>query len=490
MTVLTLIWIALPLFLGFSIVLFPKGDRLFALLSALASAGYGLGCIFAFEPVTLTLIDNFGVTLMIDALSGYFVLTNAIVTASVVLYCWNDRTTEGSTAFFYTQVAILHGSVNAAFVCADFISLYVALEVMSIAAFLLIAYSRKAKSIWIGLRYLMVSNVVMLLYLLGVALVYQSSHSFMYEGLRRAPVEAIALIFLGLLAKGGVFISGLWLPLTHAESKTPVSALLSGVVIKSGIFPMVRCALLIEEISPVVQLFSAGTVLLGTVSVVLQKDTKRTLAFSSISQMGFVLAVPALAGLYALSHGLAKATLFLSAGSLPSRSFLELKRLRTPWMLWGVIAIAGLSLCGFPLLAGFNAKSLVSSEASLWLSAILTVGSVGSAIAFSKFLFIPVGSSVKPTNYKNLWLAVGLLLISLCVLGLTHLESYTTKNIIKALLTATAGSVTYFLFFRNDRWYLPQAPEKLEHLIGSMSIVLILLWTIFGAIGQWQPFSI
>ena len=488
MMVLTLIWITLPLFLGFSIVLFPKGDRLFTLAAAIASAAYGFGCIFALAPTTLTLIDNFGVTLMIDSLSGYFILTNALVTAAVVLYCWQDRETEGSTAFFYTQVAILHGSVNAAFICADFMSLYVALEVMSIAAFLLIAYSRADKSIWIAMRYLMVSNVVMLFYLLGVALVYQSSHSFTFEGLRQAPVEAITLIFLGLLAKGGVFISGLWLPLTHAESKTPVSALLSGVVIKSGVFPMVRCALLIEEISPVVQFFSASTVLLGTVGAVFQKDTKRTLAFSSISQMGFVLAVPALAGFYALSHGLAKATLFLSAGSLPSRSFLELRQLRTHWMLWGAMAIAGLSLCGFPLLAGFNAKSLVLSEVPPWLGAALTVGSVGSAIAFSKFIFIPVGGLVKPKNYKRLWPAVGLLLISLGTLGVTHLEIYTAKTVVKALLTVTAGSLTYFLFFRNDRWSLPQAPETLENLIGSMSVILILLWTFFGTIGQWQPF--
>ncbi len=84
-----------------------------------------------------------------------------------------------------------------------------ALEVISIASFLLIAYPRTDKSIWVGLRYLFVSNVAMLFYLVGAALIYQAHHSFNYEGLRGSPPEAIALIFLGLLVKGGIFVSGL-----------------------------------------------------------------------------------------------------------------------------------------------------------------------------------------------------------------------------------------------------------------------------------------
>ncbi|HAJ59558.1 MAG TPA: cation:proton antiporter, partial [Cyanobacteria bacterium UBA8543] len=89
-------------------------------------------------------------TLVVDPLTGYFVLTNALVTAAVILYCWHS----GRTAFFYAQAIILHGSLNAAFACADFISLYVALEVSGIAGFLLIAYPRTDRSIWVALRYL------------------------------------------------------------------------------------------------------------------------------------------------------------------------------------------------------------------------------------------------------------------------------------------------------------------------------------------------
>ncbi|NEQ24401.1 MAG: hypothetical protein F6K28_35875, partial [Microcoleus sp. SIO2G3] len=169
---------------------------------------YSIGLFLASEPMTLRLLNNFGVSLLLDPLASFFILTNALVTTAVIFYCWqSDR-----SPFFFAQTLILHGSVNAALVCSDLISLYVALEVLSIAAFLLIAYPRTDRSIWVGLRYLFISNIAMLFYLVGAVLVYKAHHSFDFEGLRGAPYEAIALIFLGLLTKAGVFVSGLWLP--------------------------------------------------------------------------------------------------------------------------------------------------------------------------------------------------------------------------------------------------------------------------------------
>jgi multicomponent Na+:H+ antiporter subunit D len=82
--------------------------------------------------------------------TGFFILINALVTLALVLYCWRSD----KPAFFYSQTLILHGSVNAAFACIDFMSLYVALEILSIASFLLIAYPRSDRSLWVGPRYL------------------------------------------------------------------------------------------------------------------------------------------------------------------------------------------------------------------------------------------------------------------------------------------------------------------------------------------------
>ena len=475
MTKLTIAWMALPFFVGFVIYLLPKFTRLLALGIALVSAAYSLGIFLEVESLELKLLDSFGVTLVIDRLSAFFILTNALVTVAVIFYCWRSD----KTASFYTQIIILHGSVNATFICADFISLYVALEVISIAAFLLIAHPRTNKSIWVGLRYLFVSNTAMLFYLVGAVLVYQAHHSFNFAGLRGSPPEAIALIFLGLLVKGGIFVSGLWLPLTHSESETPVSAMLSGVVVKAGVFPLVRCALMLEEIDPLVRFFGVTTALLGVIYAVLEKDTKRMLAFHTISQLGFVLAAPAVGGFYALTHGLVKSALFLIAGVLPSRNFKELSYKPIDTQIWIALAIASFSISGFPLLSGFGAKVLTSKNFLPWQVIAMNVAALGTAISFAKFIFLPhQRSQAKRKTQPGFWWAMVILLGGLIAANGIYYQAYTLNNIVKPLVTIALGWLIYLLLLKNSGIKLSREMEQFEHLIGVMSLMLILLFWI------------
>ena len=485
MTAVTIVWIALPFLLGLVLYLLPKYHHFLALGITLVSASYALKVFLEPSPLQIQLLDNFGVTLTVDQLSGFLILTNALVTAAVILYCWGSE----KTAFFYMQAVILHGSVNATFVCADFISLYVALEVSAIAAFLLIAYSRTDRSIWIGLRYLFVSNTAMLFYLVGAVLVYKAHHSFSFIGLRGSPPEAIALIFLGLLAKGGIFLSGLWLPLTHSESETPVSAMLSGVVVKAGVFPLVRCALMVEEIDPIVRFLGVGTALLGVSCAILEQDTKRTLAFSTISQVGFVLASPIAGGFYALTHGLVKSTLFLIAGGLPSRKFKELQYRPIDTQIWILIAIASLSISGFPLLSGFGAKVLTSKHLLPWQSIAMNVATLGTVITFAKFIFLPRESSLaEGKKTPGFWWGMAILLGGLIAANGFYLEAYAIQNIIKPLVTVALGWLAYFLIFKRLAIKLPRVMEKIDHLIGVMSLMLILLF--FWIVWTRLPISI
>ncbi|PMB02937.1 cation:proton antiporter [Fischerella thermalis CCMEE 5198] len=477
MSTFTIAWIGLPFFLGFVIYLIPKLDRYLALGMALVSGGYAM-LLFTKPPLTLQLLDNFGVTLVIDQLSGYFILTNALVTVAVMLYCWySDK-----TAFFYAQTIILHGSINAAFVCADFISLYVALEVSGIAAFLLIAYPRSDRSIWVALRYLFISNVAMLFYLVGAVLAYKANHSFSFASLRGAPPEAIALIFLGLLVKGGIFISGLWLPLTHSEAETPVSAMLSGIVVKAGVYPLVRCALMVNEFDPIIRLFGVGTALLGVFYAVFEKDTKRMLAFHTVSQLGFILAAPKVGGFYALTHGLVKSALFMTAGALPSRNFKELQQKPINTRVWIALVMASFSISGFPMLSGFGAKVLTSKNFLPWQAIAMNIAALGTAISFAKFIFLPRGGQGEVQ--RGFWPAVILLIASLILANIVYFEAYTVANIIKPLAIIGVGWIAYFLIFRRSVLKLPRVIEQFEHLIGMMSLMLILLfWMVFAWLG-------
>ena len=476
MNTITLTWIATPFFLGFIIFLVPKLNRHLTLWGTIASAAYGLQLFIEPSPITLNLLDSFGITLVADELSGYFIFTNALVTAAVALYCWRSD----KTAFFYAQMIIVHGSLNAAFVCADFISLYVALEVSGIAAFLLIAYSRSDRSIWVGLRYLFVSNTAMLFYLVGAVLVYQTHHSFSFASLKGSPPEALALIFLGLLIKAGIFVSGLWLPLTHSESETPVSALMSGIVVKASVLPLLRCAFVSEEIDTIVRIFGVGTALMGVSYAVFEKDTKRLLAFSTISQLGWILAAPAVGGFYALTHGLVKSSLFLIAGSLPSRNFKELQYKPIYTTIWIALVIASLSISGLPLLSGFEAKVLTTKNLESWQFIVMNIAAVGTAISFAKFIFLPHTKAEEQKIKPGFWISVIFLITGLFVANIVYLPAYEITNITKALLTIAAGWLGYHFIFKKLSISLPRVFEEFEHLVGVMSLTLILLfWMAF-----------
>ena len=483
---LSIIWLALPLLTGFTIYLLPKLDRILAIAISLLSLAYGLWHILIPTPLDFQLLGSFGVSFLIDNISGFFILTNAVVTLAVILYCWQNN----KSAFFYTLITILHGSVNAIFVSADLISVYVALEVISIASFLLIAYPRTDRSTWIGLRYLFVSNTAMLFYLLGAVMVYQANNSFAFPGLTNAPPEAIALLFIGLLTKGGIFVSGLWLPLTHSESESPISALLSGVVVKAGVYPLVRFALLVPAIDPLVRFFGVSTALLGVSYAVLSKDTKRILAFHTISQLGFILAAPAVGGFYALTHGLVKSALFLITGNLPSRNIKVLKENPIPTPVWITLAIASFSISGFPLLAGFGAKVLTSKNLVPWQVIGMNIAALGTAISFAKFIFLPHTSEQSEAQDKKLienkvkpgfWPALILLLSGLVLANGLYYEAYSLSNVVKPLVTIAAGWLAYLLIFQKLAIKIPRAAEQFDHLIGAMSLMLIFVsWLALG----------
>lgn len=470
MNILTLAWITFPFFLGFVIYLVPKLDKQLSLFGTLVSVAYALK-LFTEPALNLKLLGSFGVVLTVDSLTAYFILTNAIVTIAVLFYCWQ---TSKST-FFYAQTLLLHASINAAFVCSDFLSLYIALEVSGIAAFLLIAYPRTDRSIWVGLRYLFTSNVAMLFYLIGTALVYKADHSFSFTGLQNAPPEAVALLFLGLLVKAGVFISGLWLPMTHSEAETPVSALLSGVVVKASLLALVRCALILDDIDTIVRIFGVATTLLGVFYAVFEKDTKRMLAFHTVSQLGFILAAPEAAGFYTLSHGLVKSSLFLLAGNLPSRNFKELqtKTISTP--VWIALVIASLSISGSPLWAGFGAKVFTLKNLLPWQVIAMNVCAVGTATSFAKFIFLPHGKTEEKVR-PGLIAAIVLLLGGLLFANIAYIQAYTVENIVKAFVTIGGGWLAYWVIFRRATVKLPRMLEEFEHLVGMMGLTLILLF--------------
>jgi multicomponent Na+:H+ antiporter subunit D len=462
-----------PMAAGLVCVVFP---RLAAALVALACALTAAAAVpmLTAPAQTRILLDTGGIALTADPAAAWLMLTNAAVTLAVLLDAWRKKADN----FFFTLLCLLHGGVNACFLSADLFNLYVVIELTTILAFLLIAAPLGDRHIWSALRYLFISNVGMLFYLVGAILVYESRGSFALAETAAAPGMAGMLIVVGLAVKGGVFIPGLWLPLAHGGAEARVSALLSGVVVKIGVMPLLRIAALSPPLEMTVRGLGVGGALLGVFFALFERDIKRMLACSTVSQIGFILAAPVAGPFYALAHGIAKAALFLAAGTLPNRDVPALRKTGLAPMAALALALPALSLAGFPPLAGYFAKAGAFGEMTGLFRWLLMAGSLGTATVAARWILIPWRRNAPPVSLprESCLLLAGLLLIAGFARG-----PFPVADLPSAFGTLAAGILLHFLGTRRlMRTTLPDRWECFEDLVGLTCITLFALLLTMG----------
>ena len=482
---LLIAWLLLPFTAAFLAALLPPLARWLALACCLATAAVAAAILAAALPASLQPLGPYGVVLQPDALAPPFLLLNALVCGAVVLDGWR-RPLPGP---FLLLLMVLHGGLASAFVAVDLISLYVTLEVVGISAFLLILITRSERSLWLALRYLLISNTVMTLYLIGAALVYLDQGSFQLEAVATAGAAALSLLLVGLLTKAGLFLSGLWLPRTHAEAPAEVSALLSGVVVAAGIVPMLRLSVAVPALAtvlPTVGLASAG---LGLLFALVEPDAKRLLAWSTLSQMGLVLLVPAAGGLYALGHGLAKSALFLVARRFPGRDLAGWAGRPLDAGVWLPLWIGSLSIVGVPPLLGFFAKAGLDRGLPEPTGLLLSLLTVGTAAVYARLWGAPLqdvvataeASASRPAAMgppEPAWSpGVVLLLLALVLLGAAEASRTWSPELLpaaaKATLVLAAGVGLHRLLqpLRRRNWFRLPDVEVFPDLVGGIGVV-------------------
>lgn len=469
-------WLLLPFLAAFLAAVLPPLARWLALLCCLATGAVAAAIQLGGLPPAFDLLGAYGVALEPDAFAAPFLLLNALVCGAVVLDSWR-RPLPGP---FLLLLMVLHGGLSSAFVVVDLISLYVTLEVVGISAFLLILISRSDRSLWVALRYLLISNSVMTLFLIGAALVYLERGSFRFDDVAStSSIAALALLLVGLLTKSGLFLSGLWLPLTHAEAPAEVSALLSGVVVSAGIAPLLRLSGTLPAVGTVITFIGLASTALGLLFALADADAKRLLAWSTLSQMGLVALAPVAGGLYALAHGLAKAALFLIARRFPSRALQGWGDRPLPGGVWWPLWIGSLSIVGVPPLAGYAAKSGLDGALHGPLALAVTLLSVGTAAVYGRLWGAPLSREPQlagdPSTDLSWSPGVVVLLLALVVVGAVALPWG------PALATATAKTALVLLagwglhrllegLRWRERWRLPEL-ERLSDLLGGIGVV-------------------
>ena len=358
-----------------------------------------------------------GIGLYADGLSLLLLTATALVGLAVSVYAAAYFTVEKAHHFWPLWLFLL-GALNALFLSADVFNLYVTLELLGLAAVTLTALTGGRAALAGAMRYLLTTLLGSLAYLLGVALLYHAYGSVDIATLagRMTPVPAawtaLGLMSAGLILKTALFPLHFWLPPAHASAPSPVSAVLSALVIKASFYILLRLWLTVfgplagNGVTALLGLLGAAAVLWGSVQALRQTRLKLLVAYSTVAQIGYLflafpLAVTATvtawnaAAYLALSHALAKAAMFLAAGNLlhfgGHDRIADLDRVvqRLPLSAFA-FALAGVSLMGLPPSGGFIGKWLLL-EAALaqgrWdLVAVMLVGGLLAAAYVFKVL--------------------------------------------------------------------------------------------------------
>jgi multicomponent Na+:H+ antiporter subunit D len=490
---LTIAWLLLPFLAAFLAALLPRLARPLILLVVVSTLVMALAAWLGWLPSELLLLGPLGVRLQLDPLASPLLLLAALVSAAVLAEGWGRDPDKP----FLLLLLLLQGGIDSAIMASDLISIYVAQEVVGISTFLLLVQGNRAPQLWIGLRYLLIGNSVMLLYLLGAALVYREQGSFALVGLDQSSGIALALLLVALFTKAELFISGLWLPRTNAVAPAAVSALISGGVVCAGLAPLLRIAAAVESVGPLLRWIGLASALLGLVFALAERRVARLLAWSTISQMGMVLLVPAAGGLYALAHGLAKAALFLVCERLPAVSLDAWRTQVLPWRHGAPLLLASLSIAGAPPLLGFLAKEqlsmgLAGPKAELHLASLLPAAvlllSVGTAAVYARLWRLPSNAAMKeeghPASPGALLLVSALLLLNLTPWALEAWNTLTGEGMTAALFKS-AGLVFAGLGLQRlwptgaSGFRLPDL-EGFDDLLGGVALVGAALVLLLG----------
>jgi hydrogenase-4 component B len=375
-------------------VLFSAGAVVGLLLAGVA--------LFAMSQAPQTLVLPLGLPdvpfhLRLDALSAFFLLLLGATAAGISVFSAGYfRASDGAApGLLCLQYHTFLASMAFVLIADDAFLFMIAWETMALASFFLVITDHRMPEIRrAGFLYLLVAHIGALLILLCFGVLQGGSGDYTFDSMRSVPLHgvwpsiAFLLALAGFGAKAGLLPLHIWLPEAHPAAPSPVSALMSGVMLKMAIYGLLRVTfdLLHGQLwwwGVIALVLGLASALFGVLFATVQTDMKRLLAYSSIENIGIIVAGIGLAILFktygkdllaaialtaslyhALNHACFKSLLFLATGSVlhatKERSLGKLGGLihRMPWVAW--LALVGtLAIAGLPPLNGFVSEWLL-----------------------------------------------------------------------------------------------------------------------------------
>ncbi|MBC7248971.1 MAG: NADH-quinone oxidoreductase subunit M [Anaerolineae bacterium] len=271
-----------------------------------------------------------------DWLTFPFLITEAAVTLLAVVYTWGYHHVDERTPFFYALLLLFAVGMSGTTLADDMFLFYIFWELMLVASCALIAvWGEGERRGAVALKYFIFTHLGSLMVLVGLLILYNSTGSGSFSALRAgvtlAPglVTTVTTLFvIGFCIKMAIFPLHLWLPDAHAVAPMPVTIMLAAAMLSMGTYGILRFPLSIfspAQMTPfAVPMMVAGIIseIYGALMSLAERDIKRIIAYSSVSQMGYILfglgtlTYDGVAGatLHVIYHAIVKALLFMCVG--------------------------------------------------------------------------------------------------------------------------------------------------------------------------------
>ncbi|OJF94031.1 complex I subunit 5 family protein [Alkalibacterium sp. 20] len=421
-----------PILAGVLTILFSKRDtRLFIIFVQIVQLLYALH-IFIDVRLTNTIFnfmsgapEGLSITLMADTISSVFILLTAIIFLMMLIFAYHK---DYFTTQFGFLLLVLEALITGLFLSTDLFNLYVLLEVATVVVSILIMINKEKQAIYDGMIYFFVNVIGTAFLLFGIGMIYRTTGLLEMNAIAEAlPLVEdprslylpFALMMTTLSLKTAVVPLFSWLPKAHGTPSAPpvVSALLSGLYIKTGVYMFIRFTAMFEAVISVPELFLVigfMTSIFGFIMALGQNDIKMILAYSTVSQIGLIMIGLTMgpevafwgAMFHIVSHALFKSALFLAAGQIyhyyGTRDIRQIRGVMRTMPLIGLAVLFGiLGVTGAPLFNGSVSKYLIAygSDAAL-VQFGLNVINLGTITYFLKFSTILFGKDERPDEVK------------------------------------------------------------------------------------------
>ncbi|TAL31064.1 MAG: hydrogenase [Spirochaetes bacterium] len=394
-------------------------------------AWVSLNALFEESPITAAYVLSYPtgtVRLVIDKLAAFFSLVIAGISFLGTVYAIGYMKPyygkkNGTTSHFFFLAALI-ASMLSVIALQNAVAFLIAWEIMSLSSFFLVAFENESEEVYqASINYLIAMHIGVLFLMVGfLAAAFQSgsfdfaSFTTVFQEHRGLASLVFVLLFIGFGTKAGFVPFHTWLPKAHPAAPSHISGLMSGIMIKTGIYGILRTVLLIQtpafEIAYFVLIISVISGILGVAYAIAQHNIKRLLAYHSVENIGIIgigiglgmlgtaygnvpLALLGYSGgiLHVLNHSIFKSLLFFATGGVYQKThLLDIEKLGgiVKFMAFTATAflVGSIAICGLPPFNGFVSEFFIYWGMLKGLTAGNTLLSIAMVFSFASLAFI------------------------------------------------------------------------------------------------------